>query len=217
MNTLDIFTSTGAVALDLDPVEVAKLDPNDMEALQNCLFACRAAEDAEEKIGELRKSTQVKTVSHDARLAEDAAANPKQTHQEALLAVIHANDKTQPAPKARKPNVKTRAALTQAIYELAEVRDALTRAMATSRVLNKGRSDAIMAWSATQKKITFEDIHRDMVARSNADRQARVDAGLPADAAKIEPVRKWPIEQAMAAKGDARRKTPRYLGPRNRI
>jgi hypothetical protein len=217
MNDLDIFTSTGTVALDLNPVEVAKLDPTDMQVLQNCLFACRAAEDAEEKIVELTKATQAKMVSHDARLAEDAAANPRQTHQEALQSVIHANDPTQPAPKARKANAKTKAALAQAVYELAEVRDALTRAKATSRVLNKGRSDAIIAWSQTQKKITFEDIHRDMVARSNADRQARVDAGLPADAAKIEPVRKWPIEQAMAAKGDARRKTPQYLGPRNRI
>ena len=217
MNDLNIFDQHGNVLTEIPPAAVEALDKNDQSVLAATLFACSECENAEVKMSELRKLVNDKMAVHDLALAEDARANPPQTHVEALQAVISANDPNAPKPKLRKPNLKTRNALTQAAYELAQCRDDLVRSQSTLRNLARVRSDAILKWMATQQPITFEQIYRAHIAKGQEDRAARVARGEPADIVKVEPARAAQIDRDLAARGKTTRHAPAYLGPRNAI
>lgn len=211
-NQLSIFTEFGTVSDDIDPAEVEKLSEQEKHVLGDCLAHCRAAQAGEARVNELRLSVRDHQERYNAALEADQAANPPMTNVQAWEMARAATNPHIPKSKLKKPNAKTKAALDQAGFELAQTQDNFQRAINSQRGLDKSRATAIVAWVSTQAQITFDDIHRETVARSNADRLARVERGEPADfslAAKVTHVSQ--LDRDYAARGAVKKK-PAYLG-----
>jgi hypothetical protein len=211
-----IFTSTGTISDNIDPLEVEKLDEHEKSVLADTLFHCRAAEAGETNVNELRLKVRSLMDRYNSALETDNLANPGQTFLEAHAAVVHANNPHAPKPKPRKVNAKTRASLVQASYELAQCRDDFQRAISSQKGLDKSRGESIVRFMKTQRPITFADLHAEHCAKSNADRLARVEQGLDPNVSPVEPIRLAQIDRDYAARG-AIKKKPVYLGTRNRF
>jgi hypothetical protein len=210
--SLCIFDSYGHVSKSISPDEVEALDDATRDTLMSTLTACRAAEQKEIEIADLRKSVALAVQLHTAALAAYDVACPPVTHQQALLAVIAANDPTRAKPKRVKPTkavIEATATRDAAIASLIKVKLAFDVAQFTLRGLNKARGAAIVKWAACLPHVTPEMVTREYINHGVAERVAIANGEMPAPVVP-EPPHRWPLEIAMAAK-----KKPRvYHGQR---
>jgi hypothetical protein len=211
---LNIFDNFGNVRADLAAMtdEIEALPDNQRTALVECVTACVEAGEADARVMAARKSVTAKIHEHDAAVDADQKANPAETHQSALAAVIAAG-KPGYEPKVVKVNKKARAALAAAVASLAEARGELTVAEREFKRLDAIKGDKVLAWMASWPKITAESVHRGMVAAEN-DRKLKIAKGeLPKPVVK-EPPHQWPLEVVMKARGKVQNRLPVYHGSR---
>ncbi|SHG10394.1 hypothetical protein [Bradyrhizobium erythrophlei] len=208
--SLSIFDQYGHVSRAINPADVEALPDDQRAILMTTLTACRDAEDCEAKISELRIAVNKSMHAYDRAVLAHDAAQPKVTHQAALLATLAANDPDHyPAPKKPRPiNPKIKTALVTALQELTTVRDALQNATAEFKTLSRARGEAIGRWMKCQAPITPESVTRAYIARGDAERVG-IANGTIIPPPEPKPGHVWPIEAARAVKA---KRAPQYFG-----
>jgi hypothetical protein len=93
--------------------------------------------------------------------------------------------------------------------ETVAARSELVAATSELKIAEHAYGDALADWLALNKPPTQEEVYREHVARSQADRAAAVVAGRNPDATVAAPViNKSPIDQFALARGKGARGTP---------
>jgi hypothetical protein len=96
-----------------------------------------------------------------------------------------------------KQNIRN--ALVKASIELEASRAEIYSAESALQALAANRAQAIMAWIKINPPPTQDQVHRQMMAKEQAEKLARVKAGLTPEPVKPAPVYRWPLEEALAA------------------
>lgn len=198
------FNSKGQVG-DIDAEVVAAMSPEEQEALADLLAPCRAAEQSEKIEQEARDKVRDLMSSYDRAVAHDLEMNKPADAVESVRAWSAATNPNLPKPKKQKVNTKARQALQNASDELATARLDWIRSQGILALKNRARADAIVAWMALQTPVTDLSQSRDYAARSQAQREANVAAGLPADGEKVLPVYLSPIDKLLHERGQQNR------------
>jgi hypothetical protein len=127
-------------------------------------------------------------------------------HATALQAVINANKPGYKSPKVKKnPLRDARDAAEAALQDAQATFRQCMKALQAAEAL---AGAATNAYRATLPTVTFETLVRGHAARSQAERQKRVDAGLPADPPKIEPNHQSVYDRERAEAGNKRKVRP---------
>jgi hypothetical protein len=209
-----IFDQLGHVRKDLstDAALVEQMGEAQRSLLMITLSACQEAEQSEQRISDLRLALNRKIYEHDlCVLAAEKAAVPM-SHQEALAAVLHANNSdVVPKPKGRRPgDPKPALALRKAADKVTALRLEFQNENFKLRELSRRRGEAIGKWVREgQPVLTDETIRRQYLARDGAERLGLANGTIIPPV--VAPVKTWPIEDAMIARGKTKNK-PQYFG-----
>jgi hypothetical protein len=188
MSQIQIFDDHGRV-LDLDPVEVSKLDKAEQEILTDVLQACRRAEAQDQLVIDLRKLTYEAVAIETTAIELDQITNIAVTDVEAARMVMAANNPNLPKPKPRKVNAKVRAAREVASLATINARQLFNQATKIQReTTNPARAAQIVRFISTQTPPEGRALAqvREFQQRGNAERAANVaDHGTPEPAKPV--------------------------------
>jgi hypothetical protein len=212
LNIFDAYSRIRDLSSDADVAAIEALPDDHRTKLFECIAAVKASEAGSDRAAAALAAVRTKGEVYNACLESEQKSNPPSTHKSALAAVIAANAGLKPEPV--KVNKKTKAALAEADMALAEARSELTRATGELRTLEAKAGEAINAWRKCLTTPTDEEVRREYVNASSAQRARRVAAGLPADAQKEIPTHRWEIERVFAARGKVQNRQPKYYGRR---
>jgi hypothetical protein len=212
LNIFDAYSRIRDLSSDADVAAIEALPDDHRTKLFECIAAVKASEAGSDRVYAVRADVRTKEAAYNVVLEAEQKANPPSTHKSALAAVIAANAGAKPEPV--KVNKKTRAALAEADMALAEARSELTRATGELRTLESKAGEAINAWRKCLTTPSADEVTREFLAASQAERARRVAAGLPPQPTAPVPVHQWEIERVFAARGKVQNRQPKYLGKR---
>jgi hypothetical protein len=211
---LSIFDQLGHARKDLtsDIALVEQMGEAQRSLLMVTLSACAAAEQSEQLISDFRLALSRKIYEHDqCVLAAEKAAVPM-SHQEALASVLYAsNPDVVEKPKGRRPgDPKPAIALKKVADEVTALRLEFQNENFKLRELSRRRGEAIGKWiKEGQPVLTDEVIRRQYLARDGAERLGLANGTIIPPV--VAPVKTWPLEDAMSARGKVKTKQ-QYFG-----